>query len=230
MAALEAVMKTMKRNRMVGTMLPGLSGMAVHQRFRLCFLAMRSLAACALVVQCGGLARAADQPPAKESATQIAPAPKPTYTPAGRQMERYKDFARQVKLPAITVTNVAAIEVGDTVQADLKRLGQLSDREKAALAGQFGVPADVIGKLMERAATNSAPGADRVAQDIRTAVIDYRFLQREWEQYHPPADGQKVKAEALAALQAGDVSKAWELYDGLQRPAPPSGLRIISQP
>jgi hypothetical protein len=55
-------------------------------------------------------------------------------------------------------------------------------------------------------------------------------LQGEWGRYHPPAESQKVKADALAALQAGDISKAWELYDGLERPAPPSNLRIISQP
>ena len=70
----------------------------------------------------------------------------------------------------------------------------------------------------------------QVAQNVRTAVVDYKFLQQEFEQYHPSPEGQKVKTDALAALRGGDVTKAWELYDGLRGPAPPSKPRIINQP
>jgi hypothetical protein len=223
-------MRTMKHNGTASSMRPGLIGMAMTEGFKPCLLAIRVFAAGALVVQCGSPARAADPLPVNGSAAQIVPPPKAVYAPKGRQMERYKAFARQAKIPTIAITNTVAIEVGGAVKTDLKRLGQLSDSEKAALAGQFGVPAEVVGNLMERAATNSAPDAEQVAQNVRTAVVDYKFLQREFEQYHPPTEGQKVKSDALAALQAGDVTKAWELYDGLQRPAPPSNLRIINQP
>ena len=204
--------------------------MAVNHRVNLCLLAVRGIAAYALVIQCLNLARAADTLSVTEPVAPTAPAQKPAYTPKGRQMERYKAFARQAEMPSITVTNRTMLEVGGAVRTDLKRLGQLSGSEKAALADQFGVPAGVIGNVVERAAKNPSPGAAQIAQDIRTAVIDYRFLQGEWGRYHPPAEGQQLRAKALAALQAGDISKAWELYDGLQRPAPPANLRIVGQP
>ena len=220
----------MKQSRIISLMRPGFTGMAVHHRAKVCLLAIRSMAVCALVTQCLNPVRAADALPVKESGTQTTPAQKPVYTPQGRQMERYKAFARQAEMPAITVTNKATLEVGGTIKADLNRLAQLSTQEKEALAGQFGVPAGVIGKVAERMATNAPPDAARFAQDLRTAVVDYRFLQGEWKRYNPPAEGQKVKADALQALKVGDINRAWELYDGLQRPAPPGNLRILGQP
>ena len=220
----------MKQSRIISLMRPGFIGVAVNRRANVCLLALRSMAVCALVMQCLNPVRAADALLVKESGTQTTPAQKPVYTPQGRQMERYKAFARQAEMPAITVTNKATLEVGGTVKADLSRLAQLSTQEKEALAGQFGVLAGVIGKLAERAASNPPPIAELLAQDLRTAVVDYRFLQGEWKRYNPPAEGQKIKADALQALQAGDLSKAWELYDGLQRATPPGKVRIVAGP
>jgi hypothetical protein len=196
------------------------------------------LAACAAVMQCLTSVQADDALLAREPATLPAQVQRPPCVPKGHQMERYKAFARQAQLPPVTVTNHTVLEVGGVVGVDTTRLAQLSTREKEALAGQFRVPIGVIAKLAQRAADSSPPAADQLAQEIRTAVVDYRFLQIEWEQYHPPAAGQKTKVAALDALQAGDISKAWELYDGLGRPqapaiatpAPPANLRIIGQP
>ena len=152
-------------------------------------------------------------------------------------MARYKAFVRQSELPLITTTNNALLEVGGKVKTDTTRLAKLSAPDKEALAGQFGVPVAVIDKLVRRVASGSTPTAGQFAQELRTAVVDYRFLQLEWKRYHPPAEGQKTKAAGLEALQAGDISKAWELYDGLRKPqapaisAPsaPTGLRIVNQ-
>jgi hypothetical protein len=124
------------------------------------------------------------------------------------------------------------------VKTDATRLAQLSVREKEALAGQFGVPVAVIDKLVQRVASSSPLAAEQFAQELRTTVVDYRFLQIEWKRYHPPAEGQKTKAAGLEALQAGDISKAWELYDGLRKPqapaigapVPPVNLRIVTPP
>jgi hypothetical protein len=223
-------MKKMKQNKMTSLMRPGFTGVAVNERVNLCLLAARIVAAYALVIQCWNPARAAEALPVKEPGTQTAPAQMAAYTPKGREMERYKAFARQAEMPAITVTNTTVLDVGGVVKTDLNRLGQLSGSENAALARQFGVPVEVINKVIQRATNNASPGAAQLAQDIRTAVVDYRFLQGEWGRYHPPAESQKVKADALAALQAGDISKAWELYDRLQRPAPPANLRVVAQP
>jgi hypothetical protein len=226
----EAYMKTMNRNEITSLMWPGSTGMVASQWVNLCLLAIRGIAAYALIIQCLEAARAADALTVKEPGTQTAPAQMAAYTPKGCRMERYKAFARQAEMPAITVTNTTVLDVGGVVKTDLNRLGQLSVSENAALARQFGVPVEVINKVIQRATNNASPGAAQFAQDIRTAVIDYRFLQGEWGRYHPPAEGQQLKANALAALQTGDISKAWELYDGLQRPAPPGNLRVVAEP
>jgi len=170
--------------------------------------------------------------------TQSGQVQKDAYIPQGHQMERYKAFARQAQLPPITVTNLTVLEVGGAVKMDAARLAQLSTREKQALAEQLKVPSAVIDRLVQRPAQGLPLDAERLSQELRTAVIDYRFLQIEWERYHPTATGQETKAAALKALQSGKISKAWELYDGLRRPrapvitapAPPANLRVITQP
>lgn len=228
----------MKQNHMVVLMRPGATGLAGRQRPSLFWLAGCRLAVCAALMQCLSWVQAGDAVPAREPDTQPGQVQKPAYIPQGHEMKRYKAFARQAQLPAITVTNHTVLEVGGVMNTDTTRLAQLSPREKEALAGQFRVPVGVIDKLVQRLTPSSPPAADQLAQEIRTAVIDYRFLHIEWEQYHPPAQDQKTKVAALEALQAGDISKAWELYDGLSRPqapafaapAPPANLRVVAQP
>jgi hypothetical protein len=164
------------------------------------------------------------------------PAPKPAAEPQGHQMRRYQAFARQAELPSVTITSETTLAVGTAAKVNTSQLAQLSTRDMDALAGQFGVPAPVIAKLVQRASGNLAPGAAQFAQDLRTAVVDYRFLQGEWGRYHPPTEGQPAKADALQALQAGDIAKAWALYDslgippapGIAPPQPPANLRIVA--
>jgi len=188
-------------------------------------------------MQCPTSVQAEDALPAKQPDTQSTQVQKPAYLSQGRQMARYKAFARQTELPLITATNNTLLEVGGMVKTDTTRLAKLSAREKEALAGQFGVPVAVIDKLVQRVASSSTLTAGQFAEELRTAVVDYRFLQIEWKRYHPPAEGQKTKAAGLEALQAGDISKAWELYDGLRRPQapaigappPPANLRVVNQ-
>jgi hypothetical protein len=189
-----------------------------------------TLAICAALTQCVTSVQADDALPVKAPDTQPPAVQRPVYIPQGRQMKRYEAFARQAELPSITVTNNTVLQIGGVVNTDAVRLAQLSTREREALAAQFRIPVGVIDKLVQRLALSSPPAAEQLAQEIRTAVIDYRFLKVEWEHYHPPAEGQKTKAAALAALQAGDISKAWELYDGLVRPPPPASLRVVAQP
>ena len=189
-------------------------------------------------MQCLTPARAGDVLPVGEPDRQPTQDQKPTYVPQGCQMNRYKAFARQTELPAITVATNVLIEVGGVASIDVARLAQLSTREKEALAAQFSVPVGVIDKLVQRLAGNPGPAADQIAQQLRTAVIDYKFLQIEWDRYHPPIEGQQTKSNALVALQGGDLAKAWELYDGLgrpeppaaARPAPPTNLRVVVGP
>ena len=230
-------MKTMKQDPRAILRRPGAANLTRNQEVARCRLVVQCLIVCAALTQCLTLARAADVLPVGDPDSQPAPAQKLADPVQGRQMERYKAFVRQADLPPITATTNVIIEVGGVVKADVARLAQLSMREKEALAGQFSVPVGVIDKLVERVATDSPPSADRLIQELRTTVIDYRFLHIEWDRYHPPAEGMQTRSNALEALQAGDLAKAWELYDGLARPAapaiakpaPPTNLRVVGQ-
>ena len=174
----------------------------------------------------------------EEPASQAAQIQKASYVPQGWQMERYKAFFRQAELPPITVADGSQIEVGGTVKLDMARPGQSTSQQRQSLASQLGVPAGVIGTLLQRLASGAKPGADECVRELRRAVVDYRFLKQEWERYNPPAEGRANQQEALAALEAGDVTRAWQLYDGLRRPqapalgapAPPTNLRAVAGP
>ena len=67
----------------------------------------------------------------------------------------------------------------------------------------------------------------QVAGKLRDTIIDYKYLLERWNQYHPPTGKEQVKTDALLALRAGDMDKAWELYVDLPRPQPPTGLRVV---
>jgi hypothetical protein len=196
------------------------------------------LVVCTAFAQCLVPGRAADVLPAGVPDSQAAPAQEQVDPVQGRQMQRYKAFVRQAGLPLITVTTNGLIEVGGVFEMDVTRLSQLSVQQKERLAGQFSVPVGVIDTLVEHVASNPPPAADQLVQELRTAVIDYKFLRIEWDRYHPPTEGQQTKSDALAALQAGDLAKAWELYDGLERPgapaitrpAPPTNVRVVLGP
>ncbi len=231
-------MKLMKQNRLVILRRPGFGATVVSRRATPCLHALGGIAICAFVL--GGLtpARADDALPAKGPGDQASQTREQAYSPQAYRMKRYQAFARQAELPVITAADETSLEVGGAVKLDLKRLAQLSDGEKEALASQFGVPAEVIGKLLERAAINPPSNAAQLAQAIRRAVIDYRFLQGEWGRFTPPPEGGQVKTNALLALEAGNLSKAWQLYDGLRKPQapsigappPPTNLRVVAQP
>ncbi len=220
-------MMTMKENRTVIPTQGGFVSLSLGRRPGSRRLPARSMAGCAIVIACMTAAQAADPFPVGEPANPAAPAQKLGYSPQGYQMARYRAFARQAEMPAITAADKSTIMVGGTLKIDVGRLAQLSDAEKDALAGQFRVPAGVIEKLLQRQSDNPQSTAVDVGRQLRTAVVDYRFLQAEWERYHPPMAGQQVKADALQALQAGDLAKAWELYDGLRKPPAPSNPRIV---
>jgi len=57
--------------------------------------------------------------------------------------------------------------------------------------------------------------------------VDYKYLLKRWEEYHPPVDGEKPKQNGQKALQTGDIERSWELYRGLRWPAAPTGLRVV---
>jgi hypothetical protein len=231
-------MKTMKQNSVAVLRRPEARDSGWDRRVTRRRLAVVCLAIYAVLPRCLAPARAADVPPVGGPNNPSARAQQPGNRVQGREMQRYKAFVRQADLPFMRVTNDVLIEVGGAVRLDATRLTQLSARDKEALAKLFSVPAGVVERVVQRAATNSLPSADHLVTELRTAVVDYRFLEGEWERFHPPAEGQQIRSNALSALQNGDIAKAWELYDGLSRPeppvvakpAPPTNLRAIVGP
>lgn len=229
-------MKMMRPRHPIILRRPGLAGGPANRTVSSRGLSVRSVAVCAAVVHCLTMARAADAPPARAPGSEPLRVQTQPYTPQGRQMKRYQAFARSAELPLTIPTDKTTLEVGSRVKTDIRRLTQLSSQEKRALAEQFEVPVGVIEKLVQRVANVPHLEAADFAQELRTAAIDYRFLQGEWGRYHPPTEGQKVKAEALDALNAGEIGKAWELYDALGKPQapavappqPPANLRVVT--
>jgi hypothetical protein len=206
---------------------------AAPHRLPLWRLAVSALLACFLMP-----VWAADVPIGGQLASQPAPTGKTSSEPQGHQMRRYQAFARQAELPALVITGETTLEVGGALKIDAARLAQLSPQDQTSLASRFAVPTGVIAKLVQRISDNPASGASQFAGQLRTAVVDYRFLQGEWGRYHPPAEGEQTKTAALAALQVGDIAQAWALYDGLGKPqapavgppAPPTNLRVVAGP
>ncbi len=223
-------MKMMRQNDTAVLKGPGTVGLTKAQPISRCRRIIRQLALCAAFMHCLASTQGADNLAGSKPDGQPAQARTPGYTPQACQMQRYKAFARQAELPPVAVTNGNLVTVGGVVKLDVTQLPRLTRQEQEALAARFSVPTAVITNVVQHTAGSSSPDAAQLAQDLRTAVIDYRFLQIEWDRYHPPTAGQPTKAAALAALQAGDISKAWELYDGLQRPAPPANLRVVAAP
>ena len=193
-------------------------------------LALSSLTASALLAAYPPVVHAADGLPVKESGTRLSQVQTAYGEPQGRQMRRYQAFARNAELPQIMVRDQTTIEVGAGFKVDTSRLAKLPIREAESLAGQFRVPTALIIRLAQRVPATPPPDAAQFARELRTAVIDYRFLQGEWGRYHPGVEGQPTRAAALEALQAGDIPKAWALYDSLSRPQPPGNLRVVTVP
>jgi hypothetical protein len=188
-----------------------------------------SVAAFAVLTQ--GLILGSDgqtlQPPGNGSPSAKAEPASPALLAAeGRRQPSYQVFACGCTSPALTVVNATTLEVGGKQKIDVSRLDQLTTPEKETLAGRLDVPVVVIDCLL-RGCTNQTPvDATGLAGKLRVTAIDYKYLLEKWTRYQPPTGGEKVKTDALRALQGGDLEKAWAMYVTLPRPAPPGGFRI----
>ncbi len=165
--------------------------------------------------------------PAGESRTAKAEPSSPSLIAAQeRGQPSYQVFANRFTSPAIAVVNETTLEIGGKQKIDVGRLDQLAGAEKETLAGQFDVPVGVVDNLLESCSKQAPTNAVEVAGKLRVMVIDYKYLLERWTQYHPPTGEEKVKTDALLALQGGDVDKAWEMFAALPRPKPPTEFRV----
>jgi len=147
----------------------------------------------------------------------------------GRRHPSYQVFAAQAALPPISPTASNVIDIGGRVKLDLNGVPKISSSQMRLLAEQFGVPVAVLERFQTRWLTNALSDTDQLVRELRTTIIDYRYLETRWTAYHPSPDGEQAKREALSALKAGDIETAWRMYEALPKPAPPSGLKISAQ-
>lgn len=145
---------------------------------------------------------------------------------SGRLQPSYQVFAQQVALPLITATTNDLIVIGSTTRLDIAHRDQMLAQLKP-LSEQFAVPASALLTILKRLTTNGPPCAQSAARELQASLIDYKYLLQRWTQYRPPPSQETVKASALQLLEAGELDQVWHMYNSLQRPKPPAGLRIV---
>ena len=140
----------------------------------------------------------------------------------GRRHPSYQVFAYQMQLPPIAILG-NRILIDRTISIDGTRLHRLSWRPRQAMAFKFAVPMAVIEHWRENLLRQEPLNAQALAGDLCATVIDYHYLKVRWLQYRPPsASMEQFKAEALHALEAGELNQAWEMYYSLSRPPAPT--------
>lgn len=132
-------------------------------------------------------------------------------------------------MPALTVVDQATLDVGGRMKIDVSRLDQLNEQQKGALAEWYAVPAGVVDKFQESFTQEASSDAARAATKLHVTMIDYKYLLERWTKYLAPAGKEKIKTDALEALQVGDLDKAWKMFLDLPRPKSPTGLRIAGR-
>ncbi len=174
----------------------------------------------------GGDGQTLQPPDGGSPVTNADPSSPALLAAEGRRQPSYQVFAFRCTSPSITVVNETTLEIGGKQKIDVSRLNQLDRAEKETLAGQFDVPVSVVDNLQKSCSKQTPADAAEVAGKLRVMVIDYKYLLERWTQYHPPTGQEKVKTDALLALQGGNVDKAWEMFAALPKPRPPTGFHV----
>ena len=190
------------------------------------------MATLAILTQGLNLESKAQSPLPPDLGNQAAPIQQsslPLLVEQRRQHPSYQIFAGQLALPVTTIVDETTLEIGGKMKIDVRRLDQVTLPQRETLAGQFEVPVGVVDKLWASLSNSVPADAAQMAGKLRTTVIDYKFLLERWTQYRPPTGKETVKADALLALQGGEVNKAWGLYVALPRLKAPGGLRITGK-
>ena len=160
----------------------------------------------------------------------------PTNPPAATSADQwrhhpsYQLLESRTELPALEVAAKGTLKIGGRWTLELSRATELPAEQKQALAAQFEVPVAAFDKFLQRLASRQGLDAEQGAKELRTLIIDYRYLRDRWNQYRPPAGQEKLKTDALQCLDAGDLDKAWQMFVALSPPAPPSQLQATKAP
>jgi hypothetical protein len=171
-------------------------------------------------------AQSGPQSPTNEAQAALA-SPTPEQW---RRHPSYQVLDHRAALPSMKVAAKGTLEIGGQTKLELEGASQMPVDQKKALAAQFELPVAALDRFLQRLAAQQGMGAEQGARQLRTLVIDYRFLRDRWTQYRPPSGQEKTKTEALQCLEAGDLDKAWAMFIALPAPAAPSQLQATKAP
>ncbi len=163
-----------------------------------------------------------------------APSPRPNAKAppaAGAQAHvpwprnRYLCFSNMASVVAIRVSaSEQVVRVGASATVPLNAISALTDAQAKPAAGELGVPTGLIVRTAQLVSQDPSASAEQFAQQLETAVIDFRFLLAELSCYHPPPDEEPARKTALLDLVEGDLPRVWEYYRALRWPHAPSQL------
>ena len=157
-------------------------------------------------------------------------APQATTPEQWRRHPSYQVLESRTTLPTIEVAAKGTLKLGDHLTLELARAAELPDEQKKALAAQFELPVAALDKFLQGLIAKPGLDTQQAAKELRTQIIDYRYLRERWNQYRPPPGQEKIKTDALQSLEAGDLDKAWQMFVALSPPAPPGQLQATKAP
>jgi hypothetical protein len=125
----------------------------------------------------------------------------------GRRHPSYRVFAAQASLPPISPI---VIDIDGRVKLDLSQVLKISSSQMTLLAEQFAVPVAVLESFQTRWLTNALSDTEQLARELRTTIIDYRYLETRWTSYHPSPRGRKNQKRSSFGFES------WRHRNGLE--------------
>jgi len=161
---------------------------------------------------------------AKASAGILGQKPAAKRTIDRTRYPAYSLIAAQLSLPNIAAAAERVLEIDGTARLDFAAANE--SPAASALAAQMRIPLSAMKGLIRQLANETELTGPQLAASFRTELVDYKFLEERWNQFHPAGTALQVKQAALAALEAGDLERAWTLFEDLPKPRPPRQLRV----
>jgi hypothetical protein len=157
-------------------------------------------------------------------ATAGTPARKPAANIDRSRYPAYSFIAAQLSFPNIAAAGERVLQINGVARLDFAAPNET--QVTSPLAAQLRIPLAALTGLIRQLANETALTGPELAASFRTALVDYKFLEERWNKFHPAGTGLQVKQAALAALAAGDLERAWTLFEDLPKPRPPRQLKI----
>src|SRR5262249_19902462 len=152
--------------------------------------------------------------------------PPQSFAETWRRHPSYQVFASRMVIPEISGRDARTLGIGSDIAFKLRQ--PLGARDLQLIAAHLNLSPMLLRAFLAQINFQEHLEAQQAARQLTTSITDYFYLREQWNRYHPPPELRKAKADALAALEAGNIQEAWRLFSALPRPGPPGGLRVTS--